>query len=71
MGVRESGSISGRLPDDPGGFTCMKQSKCISKTTGMMHPSDITLRNGSGAVVSLLALHYKGHWFDPPLLQSF
>ena len=22
-GVRESGSISGRLPDDPGGFTCM------------------------------------------------
>ena len=23
-GVRESGCISGRLPDDPGGFTCMK-----------------------------------------------
>ena len=23
-GVRESGHISGRLPDDPGGFTCMK-----------------------------------------------
>ena len=22
-GVRESGRISGRLPDDPGGFTCM------------------------------------------------
>ena len=22
-GVRESGFISGRLPDDPGGFTCM------------------------------------------------
>ena len=22
-GVRESGSISGRLPDDPEGFTCM------------------------------------------------
>ena len=22
-GVREPGSISGRLPDDPGGFTCM------------------------------------------------
>ena len=22
-GVWESGSISGRLPDDPGGFTCM------------------------------------------------
>ena len=22
-GVRESGHISGRLPDDPGGFTCM------------------------------------------------
>ena len=22
-GVRESGCISGRLPDDPGGFTCM------------------------------------------------
>ena len=25
-GVRESGCISGRLPDDPGGFTCMKVS---------------------------------------------
>ena len=23
MGVQESGSISGRLPDDLGGFTCM------------------------------------------------
>ena len=23
-GVRESGCISGRLPDDPGGFTCMQ-----------------------------------------------
>ena len=23
-GVWESGCISGRLPDDPGGFTCMK-----------------------------------------------
>ena len=22
-GVRESGHISGRLPDNPGGFTCM------------------------------------------------
>ena len=22
-GVQESGCISGRLPDDPGGFTCM------------------------------------------------
>ena len=22
-GVRELGRISGRLPDDPGGFTCM------------------------------------------------
>ena len=26
MGARESGSISGRLPDDPGGFTCMRTS---------------------------------------------
>ena len=25
-GVRESGCISGRLPDDPGGFTCMLYS---------------------------------------------
>ena len=25
-GVQESGRISGRLPDDPGGFTCM----CVS-----------------------------------------
>ena len=24
-GVQESGSISGRLPDDPGGFTCMHE----------------------------------------------
>ena len=24
-GVRESGYISGRLPDDPGGFTCMRK----------------------------------------------
>ena len=23
-GVQESGCISGRLPDDPGGFTCMR-----------------------------------------------
>ena len=23
-GVRESGSISGRFPDDPGGLTCME-----------------------------------------------
>ena len=23
-GVRELGRISGRLPDDPGGFTCIK-----------------------------------------------
>ena len=26
-GVRESGCISGRLPDDPGGFTCMQNFK--------------------------------------------
>ena len=25
-GVRESGRISGRLPDNPGGFTCMTTS---------------------------------------------
>ena len=27
-GVRESGCISGRLPDDPGGFTCMDLITC-------------------------------------------
>ena len=27
---RESGSISGRLPDDPGGFACMKMSQNFS-----------------------------------------
>ena len=27
VGVRESGCISGRLPDDPGGFTCMYISR--------------------------------------------
>ena len=26
-GVRELGCISGRLPDDPGGFTCMLERK--------------------------------------------
>ena len=25
--MRESGRISGRLPDDPGGFTCMNHHK--------------------------------------------
>ena len=28
-GVRESGRISGRLPDDPGGFTCMHLDSII------------------------------------------
>ena len=28
-GVRESGCISGRLPDDPGGFTCMLLPKLL------------------------------------------
>ena len=28
-GVRELGCISGRLPDDPGGFTCMHEAPQI------------------------------------------
>ena len=35
-GVRESGSISGRLPDDPGGFTCM--------TYNIVNDSDIVVK---------------------------
>ena len=30
MGVRESGSNSGSLPDNPGGFTCMKTTMIVS-----------------------------------------
>ena len=40
-GVRESGCISGRLPDDPGGFTCMNNSK----VTGLTRPKFERLRS--------------------------
>ena len=37
-GVRELGCISGRLPDDPGGFTCMPAAcKFDSAQTGSCH----------------------------------
>ena len=38
-GVRESGRISGRLPDDPGGFTCMVLS--YISNTYLMHECHI------------------------------
>ena len=43
-GVRESGSISGRLPDDPGGFTCMSRA-ANSVVGGLIWPKFELIHN--------------------------
>ena len=40
-GVREWGRISGRLPDDPGGFTCMDTGKILVKNFTQYHPPSV------------------------------
>ena len=56
-GVRESGRVSGRLPDDPGGFTCMcfltsSVAKVFTKSVKVMASmGDIELRSHSYQVL--------------------
>ena len=38
-GVRELGRIYGRLPDDPGGFTCMHSPPYSVRTSYSIHTS--------------------------------
>ena len=42
-GVRESGRISGRLPDDPGGFTCMSNYPYVNQCLQLLKMSKALL----------------------------